>query len=82
MPAEPSTSDDVPRLSFAQAVQTLDEHSWAVIDLDSGTVLGTNIVLVPFPTQDEEWCDALTSSDSDALAYAEQHGVTLYRLDD
>lgn len=45
-------------------------------------MLGTNIVLVPFPTNDEEWCHALTASDSDAIAYAEQHGLTLYRLDD
>lgn len=82
MTTAPSTFDYDPRPSNAQAVKTLDAHNWAVIDLDSGTVLSTNIVLVPFPTDDEEWCDALTSSDSDAIAYGEQHGIGLYRLDD
>jgi hypothetical protein len=77
MLANPSTSDDP---YYAEAVQTLDEHTWAVIDMDTGTVLGTNIVLVPFPQHDEAWCDTITSSDSDALAHAEQHGITLYRL--
>jgi hypothetical protein len=81
MTARPSTSAHDARPHYVQAVQTLDEH-WAVIDLDTGTVLGTNIVLVPFPTHDESWCDELTSSDSDALAHAERHGITLYRLDD
>jgi hypothetical protein len=81
MPAQPSTSADEARASHAQAVPTLDEH-WAVIDLDSGTVLGTNIVLVPFPIHDEEWCDKITGSDADAIAYAVQHGITLYRLND
>ena len=81
MKARPSTSPDYARLHYVEAVQTLDEH-WAVIDLDTGTVLGTNIVLVPSPTHDEGWCNELPSSYSDALDHAERNGITLYRLDD
>lgn len=42
------------------------------IDLDTGTVLGTNLVLVNIP--DEELEDIL-SSDSYAREYGAEHGI-------
>jgi len=63
----------------AEPVHTLDAGNWAVIDMDTGTVIGTRVVLVPFP-DDEDWRDIITSSDSEAIAYAEGSGIPLYRL--
>ncbi len=62
-----------------EAVHTLSAADWAVIDLDSGTVLGTRIALVPLPT-DDDWREAIQSSDADAIAYAAECGSPLYRL--
>jgi hypothetical protein len=45
-----------------------------VIDLDTGTVLGTNLVLVyvPYPSIEE-----ICSSDSAAFDYGKRHGYPL-----
>lgn len=54
----------------------LNNGNYAVIDLDTGTVLGTNVVLVPMPASEEE-SEEILSSDSAAESYARQHGIAL-----
>ncbi len=55
-----------------------DEDNWAMIDLDTGTVLGTNIVLVPVPDDEDRW-DQIQSHDATACQYGQQYGIPLYR---
>lgn len=57
-------------------VRELNSKKWAVIDLDTGTVLGTNLALVELP-EDEERVESILSSDSEAFAYAAEHGIPL-----
>lgn len=57
-------------------VRELSNKKWAVIDLDTGTVLGTNLALVELP-EDEEQVESILSSDAEAFAYAAEHGIPL-----
>lgn len=55
---------------------SLDPRKFVVVDLDSGTIVGTNVVLVPlaaFPVDDY--------SDSEIIGIASEHGVTLCTQD-
>ncbi len=52
----------------------LDPEDWAVIDLDSGTVLGTNLVLVPARNITED----VMSSDSAAHDCGMKHGRIMW----
>jgi hypothetical protein len=79
--ATPSAAGREQDACYASAVHTLDEGSWVVIDLDTGTVVGTNIALVRLP-DDDEWRESVLCSDTLAVAHAEQHGIPLYRLDE
>lgn len=56
-------------------IEDLTNPQVAVIDLDTGTVLGTNLRLVHIPLDREE---EINSSDSAATEFAQQHGYTLY----
>lgn len=47
-----------------------------VIDKDTGTVLGTRLVLVPTPDEDRE--QEILDSDHEAMCYAEKHGIPLF----
>lgn len=58
-------------------VVELNHRKFAVVDMDSGTVLGTNVCLVPFP-DDEEEREALLNSDSTSFTYATEHGIPVY----
>ncbi len=58
------------------SVITLNPSDYFVIDLDTGTVLGTNLVLVKAP-EDEETMEEITSSDSAAWDYGTQNGIPL-----
>ena len=60
-----------------QNLVDVDNDNYVVIDLDTGTVLGTNLVAVQWP-KDEELQEEILSSDSAAYKYAEEHGKTLY----
>jgi hypothetical protein len=66
------------QLTKADVVQ-LDKDDWGVIDLDTGTVLGTNIVLVPVPDDEDRW-DEIQSHDATALQHGQQYGIPLYRI--
>lgn len=57
-------------------VINLNNDEYAVIDLDSGTVLGTNVVLVRIPQDEDEW-ERITSSDSEAWEYGTENGIAL-----
>lgn len=60
-------------------IENLDSAGaeYAVIDMDTGTVLGTNLRLVRMP-QNEAISEEVLSSDSAAHDYAREHGVSLY----
>lgn len=58
------------------SVINLDSNDYFVIDLDTGTVLGTNLVLVKTP-EDEETMEEITNSDSAAWEYGTQNGIPL-----
>src|SRR5690606_14313810 len=50
---------------------------YAVIDLDTGTVLGTNLRLVEMPLDPADQ-EEILSSDSAAHDYAQEFGIPLY----
>ena len=54
----------------------LNNEEFAVIDLDTGTVLGTNLVLVRIP-EDETLQEDILSNDSIAWEYANENGIAL-----
>lgn len=58
-------------------LKNLNTSDYVVIDLDTGTVLGTNLVVVSFP-EDEEEREILLSSDSAAFNYGTQYGVPIF----
>ena len=60
-----------------QNIVELSHRNFAVVDMDTGTILGTNVCLVPWPTDPFE-ADEILSSDSTAFAYATEYGVPLY----
>ena len=51
---------------------------FVLIDKDTGTVLGSNVVAVWADRLTEEQWDEVTSSDSKAFDVAEEHGERLY----
>lgn len=53
-------------------------EDYAVIDLDTGTVLGTNLVLVRMPTHQEDAVEDILSNDSIAFDYGQHNGLPLY----
>lgn len=55
----------------------LSNRRFAVVDMDTGTVLGTNVCLVPWPTDPHE-ADEVLSSDSACFDYATEYGIPLY----
>lgn len=55
-------------------VISLNNDEYAIIDLDSGTVLGTNIVLVRVPDDEQEW-ENITSNDNEAWTYGTENGI-------
>lgn len=58
---------------MATDVRNLNDDEYVVVDLTTGTVLGTNVVLI-------KWCkDQYESglSDEDAWNYATYHGIAL-----
>lgn len=55
----------------------LPPTGWLLIDMDSGTVVGTNVVLVERPT-DDALAESILDSDMEALNYGHQHGYRLY----
>ena len=54
----------------------LNSDDYMVIDMDTGTVLGTNLVIVPVPASEEE-IETVSSSDSAAFDYGETYGIPL-----
>ena len=57
----------------------VNNDDYVVIDLDSGTVVGTNLVAVPWP-KDEELQEEILSSDSAAYRYAHDFGKAIFIL--
>jgi hypothetical protein len=55
----------------------LNSDDYAVIDLDTGTVLGTNVALVKVTEDAEEW-ESLLSSDHAAVDYAYRQGRGMF----
>jgi len=62
---------------MAKNIIDLNNGDYSVVDLDTGTVLGTNVILVPVPKDEEEW-EAVLSNDSQAVDYAQKHGIAMY----
>lgn len=60
-----------------QNVVELSHRLYAVVDMDSGTVLGTNVCLVPWPVDAYEQ-ENILNSDSYAFDYATENGIPLY----
>ena len=60
-----------------QNLVELNSRKFAVIDMDSGTVLGTNVCLVPWP-EDEGKLESLLNSDAEAFDYATEYGIPVY----
>lgn len=58
-------------------VVELSHRLYAVVDMDTGTVLGTNVCLVPWPVDEDEQ-ENLLNSDSASFAYATENGIPLY----
>lgn len=56
-------------------VQVLSSEDYVVVDLDSGTVLGTNVVLVRLSDLDQDLVDL---SDSETIAIADNNGLFLF----
>lgn len=50
------------------------DYIQALIDLDTGTIIGTNVVLVTLPDSEEER-EELLSSDSAAIGYGQVNGT-------
>lgn len=63
------------------ALMDLNSDDYAVIDKDTGTVLGTNLVLVNWSAIPEQTRDDMMSSDAVAWAYAEEYGNQIHRVD-
>lgn len=57
-------------------IEDLNNDDYVVVDLDSGTVIGTNIVYVPVPS-DPDLIEEIYSSDDAAYDYAVDHGKSL-----
>lgn len=55
----------------------LNEGEWVVIDMTTGTVLGTNLVICPVA----DWCetDLLDGSDDDIFEYGCSYGEPIYK---
>lgn len=60
----------------------LDYDDYVVIDKDTGTVLGINLSLVRWRGIPEDVREDITSSDSAAWDYANEHGIPLHIVDD
>ena len=61
-------------------IMDLNSDDYAVIDKDSGTVLGTDLALVPLNITEDTREDILTS-DSAALDHAHKYGTPIHRVD-
>lgn len=59
-------------------IATLDPQAYAVIDKDTGTVLGTNLALVRVDVLSESEREGIMSSDMEAVEYATQSGTSLH----
>ena len=61
-------------------IRDLDEDEFMVIDLDTGTVLGTNLVIAPVPHDGMTpgALEDILSSDSAAFDYGEHNGFPLF----
>lgn len=62
-------------------IMDLNNDDYAVIDKDSGTVLGTNLALVCMNNIPDETREDILTSDSAAREYAEDCGDSLYMTD-
>lgn len=67
--------------NIATNVSGLNNDDYAVIDKDTGTVLGTNLALVRWDLIPEETREEITASDSAAWDYATEHGTPLHTVD-
>lgn len=63
--------------SIRTPIAELNDAEWMVIDLTTGTVLGTNLVLVPVP-KDETELESINDSDSAAFDYGNAHGYQMF----
>lgn len=50
---------------------------WAVIDMDSGSIVGTNLALVEWP-RDRDTAELILNGDEEARDYGRDHGYSLY----
>lgn len=55
----------------------LNEGEWVVIDMTTGTVLGTNLVLCPL--LDGGDADLLDGGDDDIFEYGDKYGQPIYK---
>lgn len=64
-------------MAHSTPLSSLDSRDYMVIDMETGTVLAPErLVLVPTPS--EEDMEAIQDSDSAAEEYAREHGYVLY----
>lgn len=57
---------------------SLKPEEFAVVDLDTGTVLGTNLKIVPMGMLSLTETEQISSSDSAAFDHAQQYGDDLF----
>lgn len=58
-------------------ITSLNNDDFAVIDLDTGTVLGTNVILVRIPA-DVDLAEEISNSADAAWEYGTKEGIQLY----
>lgn len=63
--------------AISQTQKALEPKGDLVIDLDTGTVLGTNLVTITEP-EDQADLEEILSNDTNAIAYGQEHGKRIF----
>lgn len=75
MPSDPDPYRDLSQRLRTVPLQANDEY--VLIDKDSGTIFGSNVVAVLPPGDEDQWTD-IVNSDSMARDYAKANGLRLF----
>lgn len=68
--------------NIATNVSDLNNDDYAVIDKDTGTVLGTNLALVRWDIVPEDTKNNVLSYSGDAMDYGEHNSIPLFTMDE
>ena len=61
-------------------IRDLDPRRFAIIDPETGTIIGTQAVIVELPHSDEDY-DAMLESENTISEFAEKYGAPLLAYD-